>query len=197
MKNKWIKLAGAAVAALALTASVQATSIVGSIGYNGAYQQANGLHGQLNTSTAFNIISSFVTDGTGSGVFSGFTHLNSTLVFAPSVGNINNGGASLTSAPYLWMLSYLTTTYTFVVTSETEPLDTTTQVALTGNGTLTDNNGNGPITGVWTLGFNVSGDSFSFSGTSGTNTVPDGGATVMLLGIALSGLGLLKKKFTA
>src|ERR1017187_6244877 len=109
MKNKWIKLAGAAVAALALTASVQATPIVGSIGYNGAYSQ-NGTGGQLDTASAFHILTSFVTDGTGSGVFSGFTHLNSTLNFAPFVGNIMHGGASLTTAPYLWVLSYLSTT---------------------------------------------------------------------------------------
>jgi hypothetical protein len=38
-------------------------------------------------------------------------------------------------------------------------------------------------------------DSWSFSASA--NSVPDGGATVMLLGIALSGVALLRRKLTA
>jgi len=43
------------------------------------------------------------------------------------------------------------------------------------------------------LTFSTSGNSFNF-GSTAANNVPDGGATVMLLGAALSAMGLLRKK---
>jgi len=44
------------------------------------------------------------------------------------------------------------------------------------------------------LGFGVSGESFTFQTTSAANNVPDGGMTVLLLGAALSGLALIRRK---
>ncbi len=49
--------------------------------------------------------------------------------------------------------------------------------------------------GNWSFSANTTGTKFTFS--SQTSTVPDGGTTVMLLGAALSGLGLIRRKLVA
>ncbi len=191
MKNKWIKLAGAALAVLAVTASVQATPISGSIGFTGTYVQNGGTHGNLATATSMSInLPPLVLSATGifaSGPISSPT-------FATPIG-VNGNAPSLVGAQ-LWSVVIGGVTYSLVVSTEVQTLTSATQLNLTGTGVLGDGNSADNTTGTWQLGFGVSGQSFTWQGTSASG-VPDGGATVMLLGIALSGLGLLKKKFTA
>jgi hypothetical protein len=188
MKNKWIKLAGAVLAVLAVTASVQATSIIGSIGFSGTYTQNGGTHGTLSTATSFGITTVAI-GGPPTGVFVGAT----TPAFATPIG-VNGNAPSLVGVQ-LWSVIVGSTTYSMVVTTESQPFTSTTSIILQGNGTMQDGNAADNTGGFWQIAFGAAGESFTWQNTS--NSVPDGGATVMLLGIALSGLGLLKKKLTA
>jgi VPDSG-CTERM motif len=190
MKNNWIKIAGAAVAALAVTASLQATVITGGIGIAGAYT-ANGTAGDLTTATSMTIAGPF-TAVNESGTFIGA--INSTITFASPIAV--NPANNLTPNKVLWTVEVGTTTYTFTVTSESESVDTANQVTLIGQGTFTDGNSADTAFGTYQLGFGVTQTTFSFQNNSQTN-VPDGGTTAMLLGTALMGLGLLKKKLMA
>lgn len=66
---------------------------------------------------------------------------------------------------------------------------------LTGTGILTAP-GFDPTAGVWSFSADsATGGRFTFS--SQTAAVPDGGTTLMLLGAALSGLGLIRRKIAA
>jgi hypothetical protein len=69
------------------------------------------------------------------------------------------------------------------------------QLELTGTGmfSIIGGNPNDNTLGTWQLGFGESGASFTFQSTAATG-VPDGGMTVMLLGAALSGLALIRRK---
>jgi len=190
MKNKWIKLAGAAIAVLAVTASVQATPISGSIGFTGTYVQNGGAHGDLSTATSMSInLPPTVHDV--SGIFA--SGPISSPTFATPIG-VNGNAPSLVGAQ-LWSVVIGGVTYSLVVTTEAQPFTSPQTLVLQGAGTMMDGTVADNTAGTWQLSFGVSGDSFTWQSTSAS--VPDGGATVMLLGLALSGLGLLKKKFTA
>jgi hypothetical protein len=188
MKNTF-KLLVATAMAVGLAATVQAVPISGSIGFTGAFSQTGGTIGDLATATSFSITSASINSALGD--LAGAT-LNS---FASPIGV--NGNPPVIGQ--LWSVDVGGTTYTFNVTSETQTLTSTTQINLAGNGTMS-NGINDDTAGTWQLGFGVSGQgaiaSFTWQSTSATN-VPDGGMTVMLLGAALSGLGLIRKKFLA
>lgn len=181
MKNKYIIMA-AAVAALC--SSVQATPITGSIGFGGTYTQNGGNSGDLSTATTMSINTVTIQSTTGS--FIGAT----SPIFATPIA-VNPG----TGLSQLWQVLVGAVTYTFNVTSESQPFTSASQLNLAGSGTITDSIGDSAA-GTWQLGFGVSGDSFTWQSTSAAN-VPDGGTTVALLGGALAGLGLLKRKFLA
>lgn len=193
MKNKWIKIAGAAVAALAVTASLPAAPITGGIAISGGFT-ANGTAGDLTTATSIAIAGPFsiiTADTTGS-----FVGADSTSVTFATPITVNGGGNNLVPNKVLWTVKVSGVTYTFTVNTEGESVDTANQLTLVGNGTFTDSNGDTPVSGTYQLGFGVTQDTFSFQNNSQVN-VPDGGTTAMLLGGALMGLGLLKRKLMA
>jgi hypothetical protein len=70
----------------------------------------------------------------------------------------------------------------------------TDSLALSGTGTLSKT-GFEDTNGTWVASFNTSGTSFTWS--SSTNSVPDGGATLSMFGLSLLGLGLARKKLMA
>jgi hypothetical protein len=188
MKNKLVIMAGAVVALVSFSASVQATPITGSIGFTGSYTQNGGTHGNLASATSMTISSSAIEAGTPTGSFVGASLLSFATPIAvntltPPIGQ-------------LWSVLVGSTTYDFNVTTESEPFANKTALDLQGDGIITDGNAADATTGTWQLNFGVSGESFTWQGTSAAN-VPDGGMTVMLLGGALAGFGLLKKKFLA
>ena len=199
MKNKWIKFAGAAVAALALTASVQATPINGSIGFTGTYVQNGTTHGNLLTATSMSIVQPPTVSVITGTFFTAAGGLIANVTFPTFYTPINVNFPTLSSANLvnnnLWSVIIAGVTYSMVVSTESQTFASATQLNLAGTGLMEDGTAADNTTGQWQLGFGVSGESFTWQATS--NSVPDGGATVMLLGIALSGLGLLKKKLTA
>jgi hypothetical protein len=186
MKTKWI-ITAAATALLGFSATVQATPITGSIGFLGSFTQVGGTAGNLGTATSFTINSPALVGATDD--LTGAT-LNS---FVASV-NVNPATPMIGQ---LWSVLVGVTTYTFQVTTEAQTLGAgNTTLTLAGSGILKDGTAADDTAGDWTLAFGVSGASFRYLSTS-ANTVPDGGTTVLLLGAALSGLGLLRKKLAA
>jgi hypothetical protein len=109
---------------------------------------------------------------------------------------VNGGivpGAVGTTGAQLFSVTAGSTVYTFTVTSESQDLTSPSQINLKGSGTFSDGTAGDDAAGTWQLGFGATGAAFSFQSTAGTN-VPDGGMTVMLLGAALSGLALIRRK---
>ena len=185
----------AALAALvAFSASVQATPIVGSIGFDGGFSQTGGTAGDLSSANTFNILSPYVDTSLilTSGGFVGAT-LNS---FKTPI-DVSVGGYTALTGLQLWSVyvASSSTTYTFSVGSVARLANATT-LTLSGSGTLMDGNTADNTAGAYTMTFSTSGNSFNF-GSTAANNVPDGGATVMLLGAALSAMGLLRKKLIA
>jgi len=187
-----------AAMALGLAATVQAAQINGSIGFTGAYTQNDGTPGNLLTSTSMHIGAVAITPGSVTGDL-----LGGSINGFPSTIYVNGGIAANfpnigSTGNELWAVFTGSKQYSFWVTSETQDsLSTTTQLNLSGIGYFSDGIAADNTYGTWQLGFGQSGTppiaSFTFQTTSATN-VPDGGTTVALLGAALSGLALIRRK---
>jgi VPDSG-CTERM motif len=186
-KNKWLKVAGSAAAVLAVAASVHADPIVGSVGFTGTYTQNGGSQGDLATATSFTIDSVSIENPTGV-----FTGASDPTFYSPIT--VNPANNLLDES--LWTVQIGGVTYSLLVGSETETFVSGVQLDLSGTGTFENTTAADDTAGTWQLQFGVSGASFTWDATSATN-VPDGGTTVILLGAALSGLALVKRKLAA
>lgn len=182
MKSKFLMMAGA-VAAMALATSVQAVPIP-----SGSEIDMSGTvtlnSSDLNSATAATGFSSVTVGGTSSGIFAGLS--GDSVSWNPFSWN----PVSLPS-PSLWTI---TGGYSFELTSVSVYSQSSTFLNLTGNGTLT------------APGYDTTGGSWSFTVSNPTGTphatldftfansqvsVPDGGMTAMMLGMALCGMALL------
>ena len=187
-------MASVAAAVLALTQTMQATQLTGNIGFTGQVE--------LNTSSpaTASAVTSWIApevEGT-SGAFTVIAN-NTPVTFTSSTWNFNtpftltgiNPFWSVDGFTFVLQSSYIlsqggtpgSTGYTVVDGSGYVSGNGYSQTEMSWNFTISDPPAN-DTTPSWT--FQASADS-----------VPDGGATVMLLGIALSGVGLLKKKLMA
>jgi hypothetical protein len=200
MKNKLMTLAGAAAVFLTVAQTTQATPITGSIS----------LHGDE---------TAFASTG-GTGAVDGDLSTAKSIVFnsvvvssspAPTVSFSGLGGSTVTMAPFLninptalpgtaiWSVGGFSLTLSTLNTL----FASTTSLTLFGLGTFSDGIPTDSTAGNWTATFTSSGPgdpgsvTFGFNSSSVSTTVPDGGTTVALLGGALAGLGLLKRKFLA
>lgn len=180
MKNKIAIMAGAVAALVSFTSSVQATPITGGISFAGGYTPNNS-NLSLATSITFNN-PAVVTSANGS--FSGLTSVTMASPLA-----INPTSTPISA---LWSSG----SFTFDALTLVQSGETATTLTLTGTGTIKDGNPADSVAGTWLATFNTLSDTFSYSASAGA-TVPDGGTTVALLGGALAGLGLLKRKFLA
>ena len=181
MKNKLIILAGTVAVLTGFSPVVEASLIVGSIGFTGAYLQNGGTSGDLTTATSFNINSTSI--GTATGGFSGASLISFTTPIAVN---------PATGLSALWSVLVGSTTYTFTSTTETQNLTSPSALHLAGTGVISDGNVADVSTGTWQLGFGVSGDSFQWQSTSASAVAPDGGSTLLFLGAALSSLSLIR-----
>jgi hypothetical protein len=98
-----------------------------------------------------------------------------------------------TATPGLWSVGG----FTFDLLSSTVVMQTATFLNITGTGFIS---GNGFTSTAATWAFTVqnaggSHDFFSFSANSATQGVPDGGSTVMLLGVALGALAMARRRY--
>jgi hypothetical protein len=190
---KIIKTLGLTLAAAGMmTLTAQAVQITGHISFSTASGTWTGGGGNVNT---IDTITSFgtVEVNSSSGDFSGI--LNNTpvtmgepLKFTAVVSIINPFWAV---GGFEFDLLAITS-----ITRDDNPLGLDT-LTLAGTGTIRDTVGSLEDTiGIWAWSGEMNGTAtFTFSSTTvASPSVPDGGTTVMLLGAALSGLGLFRRK---
>jgi hypothetical protein len=168
----------ATFAALALASAVQAAGIVGGISLAGGYTTNTG---NLNTATQFTSFTAFSTGGTGT--------------FAPVVAPTPVTMNPFTFSPFpvggvspLWTVTVGPNTYSFNLSSPisvVQPGDNTLELKGTG---VMNATGFTATPGTWIFTGNQAGGTFSYSSSNAAN-VPDGGATLALLGVSFLGLG--------
>ena len=200
--NKMIKFAGVVAVAFALTQTLQAVPITGAIGFTGAVTYDTSSAGTASQVTSW-VAPTEINLSSGS-----FVGLNGTIaVFASAVWNF--GGPSPGTGVGMpinnfWQASGFSFNLlsSYVLAQGGTP-GHTGFVVVDGSGIVSGpvNSGLDPTVFDWSFtsqdpSIPGAADQWTFS-ASANSTVPDGGATVMLLGIALSGVALLKKKFTA
>ena len=168
----------------------QAVPVTGAISFGGDFAPNTG---DLNTATSISF-SSFIFATSVSGSYS------SVPTFDLSLGIIHN---SVTFDPFtapvtpLWSFSYLGLTYSFDLLSLTFDRGPDT-LTLDGSGTLKISGGGYDDTpGSWIMTLNQADGTFSFSSSNGAlAAVPDGGMTVVMLGLGLCGIGIIRRKLT-
>jgi len=182
MKNI-IKFAAVAAIAVALTQTVQAVPITGNIGFSGKVQLNSGSVQTATQATAwFNTVvngqsGSFagVADGTSVAIATPWSFTSGAVGSFWSVGGFTFDliSSSIYSQDSLFLNVILTGTVSAAGFEAT---------AFTGTFQVANPPSNGQTTFTERLSFNA---------------VPDGASTILLLGSALTGLGLLKRKFVA
>ena len=182
MKNI-LKVVAVAAVALALTSSVQAVPVTGNIGFSGAVQ--------LNSSSVQTATEALAWFNTVVNATSGsFTTVPNGTAVALATPWFFNSGAQ----PNFW----ITGGFTFNLISSAIYSQDNLFLNVVLAGTVT---GNGFDATAFTGTFQVANPSANglttFTERLSFNSVPDGGTTVMLLGAALSGMALIKRKFMA
>jgi hypothetical protein len=182
MKNI-LKVVAVAAVAVALTQSVQAVPITGNIGFSGAVQLDSSTVQTATEATAWYNTVVNATSGSFTSVANGSSvSLASPWLFNSGVLNsfwqvggftFNLSSSSIYSQDSLFLNVVLAGT---VTGNQYDP------TAFTGTFQVANPSANGLTTFTERLSF---------------NSVPDGGTTVLLLGSALSGLALLRRKLSA
>ena len=196
MKNSLIKFAGVAAVAFALVQSLQAAPITGTIGFTGNVTLNTG---SASTATAVvawgNPTAVTVTTATGS-----FATVSS--------GSLVNGlGAwtfnfpSVSTPTFSWNVGGFTFNLaTSSIISQGGTAGLNGYVNVSGIGTVTGN-GYDATSLIWSFSTQdpavIGGANGIFTFSDSHSSVPDGGATVALLGLALTGAGMLRKQFAA
>ena len=180
MKNKWLALTAGALVLMSATVA-QAAFIEGTIGLSGLYTVDDP---DLTAAKTITFGSTFAFGGTEDldlGTTPVSVAMATSLTFDPLF--------TVTSNP-LWSVGG----FNFELGSLAVTNQATDSLALSGTGTLSKT-GFEDTNGTWVASFNTSGTSFTWS--SSTNSVPDGGATLSMFGLSLLGLGLARKKLMA
>lgn len=175
---------------LSITASVQAIPISGTIQFVGTATMNASQTAFVSFGDPFGGgLGPWVQAGSQTGAYAGVA-AGTTAIWTPFT--FNPPAASVTP---LWMIAIGTTTYSFDATSMsvTHPNGSTVNISGTGVAHIT---GFGDTVGTWTVTATGSGVNFTFGAFTGAGSggVADGGTTVLLLGTALSGVALLRKK---
>jgi hypothetical protein len=195
MNTSLIKVGGALLLSL-LSLTAQAAPIVGSIGFDGTGS------GSTIAGTSTLTFGNPMTVGARIGDYAGVTQPQ-TVVFAPISWTGSGLTAVLTSvnSPE-WTFTQAGTTYSFSLLSLQDATMSQGAVSLSGSGIST-------ISGVInrdatfaTFSAQGTGNGFTFQIVQASNTsvgqaVPDGGSTVALLGLAIMGLAVVRRKFAA
>ena len=185
MKNSWLKFTAVVAAVVCFVGVAQAIPVSGNIGFSGGAQLDTG---DVNSaSEVLGWVTPTVLSG-ASGSFSGIVGGTPVAIASPWTFN------SAALAPF-WSVGG----FTFNLLSSTIALPSSPgflNVLLTGSVSATGFDTT-PFTGSFQIANPSSGGPDQFTARLSFASVPDGGTTVMLLGSALMGLGLLKRKFMA
>jgi VPDSG-CTERM motif len=196
MKNITRTILAVIAAGLVTTAlsthEAQATPINGTIDFAGSVMFNSASLASVKRVTQWRDVSGnagFSNVAARTGDFSGITLGTQAIMATPWKFNPS------TPTPALWSVGG----FTFDLLSSTIVTQTATFLNITGIGTVS---GNGfiPTTMTWAFTVQNAGGShqfFSFSANSATQGVPDGGSAVALLGIALAGIGFIRRKLRA
>jgi hypothetical protein len=179
---KVLKLALAVLAAALVASEAQAAMVNGNITFaGGAKFDTNSLATATRVTLFKNVtvqsedgdFAAFVSDGD-------LTTMAMPYIFTPS-----------TPTPGLWSVGG----FTFDLATSTVVLQNADFLLIQGTGTITGN-GFDATEGVWSFTAQEphAGNIFSFSASSGSNGVPDGGSTVALLGLGLAGVEMIRRK---
>jgi hypothetical protein len=195
MKNI-IKFASAVAVALALTQTIQAVPITGNIGFTGGVTYDTGSAGNATQVTSWITPQVTLVSGDFKTPAPFAVAPGTAAAFSSSIWNFN----TVTPISSFWSVGGFTfKLLSSYIVSQGGTAGVTGFVVVSGTGIVS---GNGYTDTIMSWSFTSqdpkSGsnpDSWTFSASA--NSVPDGGATVMLLGIALSGAALLKRKLTA
>jgi hypothetical protein len=167
----------------------QAHAVTGSVTFNGNFS--------TNDNSNFNLATKFTS----------FTGVTVSGVPAPTGDYAGSTGASATFLPFTfrpslspspvvneWTFTNSGNVFTFDLESLDPVLSSKIFLSLSGMGTLKENGGNAS-SGLWTFSGNNNRGTLSFTSTS--TAVPDGGSAVALLGIALAGIEIVRRKIKA
>lgn len=183
----------AAVAFVGVVPSIEAVPITGSIDIQGGGALLTPAGAPLGTATGVDATNGVVSSGNGSFAGTAGTSVN----FEPFTFN------PATTPVSLWSFTIGSLTYSFDLTSMVVGTDNSSLLTITGSGTLTitgDGSNWDPTTGNWAYQIASATSPYAGDGVfsyDSNTTVPDGGLTVILLGSALSGLTMLRKKISA
>ncbi len=188
MKKTQIPIIGAAMLFMALAQTIQAIPITGDIGFTGRAS-----YDTTSAGTATEVVNWINPNVNGtSGSFTG----------------IANGTPSNLVSPWFFATSSAINSFwtaggfTFQLLSSwvtAQGAGTLGYVIVNGTGVVSGN-GYTPTVLGWSFSSQdpaVTQDPATFTFSASADSVPDGGATVVLLGIALSGMAVLKRKLTA
>jgi hypothetical protein len=196
MKNTWKMLAGVTAALIGFSSAVQAIPITGSINFQDGTMTFN------NTAITSFGNPSFVTGGAlaPTGAYASVPSGGSSPAVTFAVGGfVYSPGLSGLVNP-LWTFTYAGSIYSFALSAVTFSSyngGTQPTLAISGIGALSISGGTYTTTpGTFSISATGSGPT-TFGFVAGNKAVPDGGMTVMMLGMALSGVALLRKKLTA
>ena len=189
MKTKILAFA-CAVVSMAAT-SLQALPVTGTVDMSGTAILDNTLLGSANGVTSFGVVT---VGGIPDGTFTG-------TAGAAVTWNPFNWNPANTPIIPLWTYTVGLTTYSFDLTTVSVDDQDNQFLNLLGTGVL-HATGYTDTAGTWsfTISNPTGGAHANFAFTfanSQTASVPDGGMTVAMLGLALSGLGLVRRKFLA
>jgi hypothetical protein len=184
MKNMF-KFVGVAAVVLALSQTLQAVPITGTIGFTGRVS--------LDTTSA----------GTATEVVNWVNpSVNGTSgAFTVASGSVNFASPWFFNTPATSPINTFWTVggFTFKLLSSWITTQGSGGVLVNGTGIVTGNGYDATTLG-WSFTCQdpaVTSNPSTFTFSASAASVPDGGATVMLLGIALSGMALLRRKLTA
>lgn len=188
MKLLRLKSVVAVIGVFCVSCSLHAVQITGGISLAGGYITDTG---DLNTATAF---TSFTSVNVPVGGLSGSYLAPGVNLSIATPGSIQMNGFSFspfTPVIPLWLTVGTQTAASFDLSDISWSRPAANMLVVTGNGMLYLA-GFEATRGTWVFSANQAGGTFSFS--SSNAAVPDGGTTALLLGSALAGVALLRRK---
>ena len=179
---KLLKLALAVLAAALVTSGAQAAMVDGAITFAGGAKFDTNSLATATRVTLFKNVKVMSEDGDFTGIVSDDDAVTMAVpyIFTPS-----------TATPALWSVDG----FTFDLDGSVVVLQNADFLLISGTGTITGN-GFDPTPGTWsfTAQSPTADGVFSFSSSDGFRA-PDGGSTVALLGLGLTGIWMIRRKF--
>jgi hypothetical protein len=184
MKKLLSLFAGTSLLAFVLVTHAVATPITGSISFNGTPNFNTSPIGGATSIISYD--SAWVAVGQQTGIYTAVENLTP-VVFSPFMFS-----PATQSVSPLWSFSDLGSTYSFTTTSMVAMFNASLNIWNYGGSGILHATGYDDTVGSWNLSAGQIGQSFYFGSAAAAtgNSVPDGGMTVLMLGLGLGLIGL-------